>query len=136
MVEIGPNEIKKLTVQIKQRTIESNINSKIMQLPKVIRDLGESLEKVIKDRSYEQFRSLNRIAKTKVDLLNFVKNEFLTKAPFCDESTCYEKISEVTGREIIGREYKESISRNSSCVICKKKSVQNLYFGIKWKGEK
>ena len=136
IIEIGPNEIKSLIVQIKQRAFPPIIHSKITQLPSVIKAQSESLEKVIKSRAVEQFKALNRVAKSKINFLRFVKNEFLTKASFCDEPTCYEGISKLTGKEIIGRTYNESPSGKSKCIICERKAVQNLYFGVKWKGEK
>jgi prolyl-tRNA synthetase len=135
-VEIGPNEIKRSEVQIKQRIPLTVISTKVMQLPSALRIQSRSLEKVIKSRAFKQFKSLNRIAKSKKDLLDFTKNEFLTKATFCDEPTCYKKASKITGKEIIGRAYEESLRDKSKCIICGKKAIQNLYFGVKWKGEK
>ena len=136
IIEIGPNEIKSSVIQVKQRIETNVVNCSLEKLPKIIKTQCKSLEKTIKSRAVGQFKLLNCTAKSKVDFLYFAKNELLTKASFCDKSTCYEGISKQTGKKIIGRAYDESLDSKDKCIICGKTAVQNLYFGVKWRGEK
>jgi prolyl-tRNA synthetase len=136
VVEIGPREIKNSWAFLKPRAFLHPVNTEIKKIPAAITSLSRQLERIIKSRALQHFGSLNRCAKSKQELIKFTKEEFLTKALFCDEPSCYEKASRSTKAEIIGRACNDIQNSKNRCIICGNKAIQNIYFGIKWKGEK
>lgn len=135
-IELGENERISLVVKIKQRGLTSMISTNLLKLPKVIKGRSEILEKTIHFKTKKQFSTLNQVAKTKKQFKKFTQDELLVKASFCDEPNCYLRAQKMINEEIVGSEYGTTPNKITKCIICGKRAKQNLFFGIKWKGEK
>lgn len=136
LIELGENEKKSLVVRVKLRDGWPSVETVLSELPQVIKAESRKLEKRIKLTAQEQFLERNRTANSTDELKKFTRNELLVKAPFCNEPNCYLKTQKAVGKEIVGSEYKVKPGKEIKCIGCGKPAEQNLYFGIKWKGEK
>lgn len=136
LIEIGINEVKSRRVNIKIRGVNKIINAKINMIPTVVSKQEKIVEKLIKQKNQKNFHKLVKDAKSKIDFLNSLENNLLTKALFCDNADCYNYALTVCKKEIIGRDYFAHSGKNKKCIFCGNQARQSLYFGIKWKGEK
>lgn len=136
LIEIGANEVKSSTVSIKVRETNEIIRTKVNNISSVIIKQKGRIEKLIKKRTQENFYKLTNTVKSKTDFLNSLKNDLLTKASFCDNTNCYTHALNLCKKELIGRDYFSRLGKNTRCIFCRSKARQNLYFGVKWKGEK
>ncbi len=137
LIEIGSNEIKSSSVLIKERVLTHNSTEcEIKEIPYIIKKRGKIMNKFIKQKAFKEFNLLTKSVKLKKNFLYCLKDEILTESFFCNNPNCYNKMAELSNREIIGRNYKAKINKKSKCIVCGKTASQGIYFGIKWKGEK
>lgn len=136
LIEIGMNEVKSLKVNIRIRETNKTIKTKINMIPAIVNKQEKIIEKLMQQRNQKNFHRLTRDAKSKTDFLNYLENNLLTKALFCNNVDCYSYALTLCKKEIIGRDYFTHPGKNKKCIFCGNQARQSLYFGVKWKGEK
>lgn len=136
ILEIGKNEVDSLKLNVRIRGTNEIVASRINNLAFNIEKQEKRVEKLMKKKAQRNFNKLTKDAKTKSKFLDFLEDDLLTRAPFCDNANCYNHALSLCKKELIGRDYIARLDRTDKCIFCRDKAKQILYFGVKWKGEK
>jgi len=128
-VEVGPKDLEKNSVVIVKRNTSEKMNIKLEDLEKQIPKILEEIQKELYEKAEKELKHSIKKTENKRELIKFIKDKKMVKAPLCNAEKCEDVLKADTGGAKVLFIDSQKSAQNKKCVICGKPAEYVVYIG-------